>query len=138
MIYFQGSLIANMLLGIVILKKKYAFEKYMSVLLITVGIIICTFYSSQQTKSVSILIWLRLIELSQNLFQACTDCDLQKNNIKEDSGDHFFWWIIGIFLLTGALLLSASMGIFQEQLYKNHGKHPEEALYYTVSIKIKL
>lgn len=56
------------------------------------------------------------------------------NKQNEQTEDHFFWWIIGIFLLTGALLLSAGMGIFQEQLYKNHGKHPEEALYYTVSI----
>lgn len=28
--------------------------------------------------------------------------------------------------------MSAGMGIFQEQLYKKHGKHPQEALYYTV------
>ncbi|KAG5882516.1 hypothetical protein JTB14_006789 [Gonioctena quinquepunctata] len=63
----------------------------------------------------------------------CSDCDLNKDNKLHDelSQDHFFWWLVGIFLLTGALLLSAGMGIFQEQLYKKHGKHPEEALYYT-------
>lgn len=72
--------------------------------------------------------------LLKNLLQACTDCEVPKHNTQDDSGDHFFWWIIGIILLTSALLLSARMGIFQEQLYKNHGKHPEEALYYTVSL----
>lgn len=35
-------------------------------------------------------------------------------------------------MLTFALLLSAGMGIIQEKLYKTHGKHPSEALYYNV------
>lgn len=38
----------------------------------------------------------------------------------------------GIILLTVALFVSARMGIYQEVLYKTHGKHPQEALYYTV------
>ena len=38
-------------------------------------------------------------------------------------------------MLTFALLLSAGMGIIQEKLYKEHGKHPSEALYYNVKIK---
>lgn len=48
--------------------------------------------------------------------------------------DHLFWWFIGVILLTGALLLSARMGIYQEYLTGKYGKHPEEALFYTVSI----
>ncbi|KAJ8930840.1 hypothetical protein NQ314_016257 [Rhamnusium bicolor] len=114
MIFRAGSLIANMILGIVIVKRKYTLEKYISVLLITLGIIICTLYSSNPEQA------------------SCLDCDPGAGQvITEVSADHFFWWIIGIILLTGALLLSAGMGIFQEQLYKKHGKHPEEALYYT-------
>ncbi|KAG5876347.1 hypothetical protein JTB14_003669 [Gonioctena quinquepunctata] len=115
MIFRSGSLIANMFLGIMILKKRYALEKYISVTLITIGIILCTLVSSSSTKT------------------TCSDCDLNKDNKLHDElpQDHFFWWLVGIFLLTGALLLSAGMGIFQEQLYKKHGKHPEEALYYT-------
>lgn len=45
----------------------------------------------------------------------------------------FFWWMCGITLLTMALFISARMGIYQEVLYKLHGKHPREALYVTVS-----
>lgn len=45
----------------------------------------------------------------------------------------FFWWLCGIFLLVTALLISARMGIYQEVLYKRHGKHSREALYVTVS-----
>ncbi|XP_018578845.1 UDP-xylose and UDP-N-acetylglucosamine transporter [Anoplophora glabripennis] len=115
MIFRAGSLIANMILGIVIVKRKYTLEKYISVLLITLGIIICTLYSSNTQAQV-----------------ACSDCEGDYQNVKSEvSPDHFFWWVIGIILLTGALLMSAGMGIFQEQLYKKHGKHPQEALYYT-------
>lgn len=41
--------------------------------------------------------------------------------------------ILGITCLTVALFISARMGIYQETLYKKHGKHPQEALFYTVS-----
>ena len=39
-------------------------------------------------------------------------------------------------MLTVALLLSAGMGIIQEKLYKEHGKHPDEALYYNVNFQL--
>lgn len=116
MIFRAGSLIANMIMGIIILNKKYTLEKFLSVCMITLGIIICTvFFEPQKNK--------------------CTDCDgpsstssIKESELKDDS---YFWWTIGIFLLTSALLLSARMGIYQESLYKKFGKHPEEALYYT-------
>lgn len=41
--------------------------------------------------------------------------------------------ISGITCLTIALFISARMGIYQETLYQKHGKHPQEALFYTVS-----
>lgn len=34
--------------------------------------------------------------------------------------------------------MSARMGIYQEVLYKAYGKHPQEALYYTVIQSYKL
>jgi len=40
-------------------------------------------------------------------------------------------------MLTLALLLSAGMGLEQEKLYKTHGKHPDEALFYNVNFKIE-
>lgn len=40
----------------------------------------------------------------------------------------------GIAMLTFALLMSARMGIFQETLYKQYGKHSKEALFYNVSL----
>jgi solute carrier family 35 (UDP-xylose/UDP-N-acetylglucosamine transporter), member B4 len=114
-----------MILGIIILKKTYSFQQYVSVLLITFGIILCTLASSNDYK--------------------------REDSVKEDDFN-FFWWTIGFFLnrklflflllitflkkgitmLSVALLLSAGMGIIQEKLYKKYGKHPDEALYYNV------
>ncbi|XP_071272052.1 UDP-xylose and UDP-N-acetylglucosamine transporter isoform X2 [Salvelinus alpinus] len=42
----------------------------------------------------------------------------------------FLHWLLGIAMLTFALLMSARMGIFQETLYKQYGKHSKEALFY--------
>lgn len=47
-----------------------------------------------------------------------------------------FWchFCPGIAMLTFALLMSARMGIFQEMLYKQYGKHSKEALFYNVRV----
>ncbi|KAJ3596512.1 hypothetical protein NHX12_002919 [Muraenolepis orangiensis] len=105
MIFRSGSLIANMILGIIILKKRYSASKYMSVALISAGIFICTIMSAKQVN-------------------VATDPS------KEESAYAFVRWLIGITMLTVALLMSARMGIFQETLYKKYGKHSKEALFY--------
>ncbi|KAM9808284.1 UDP-xylose and UDP-N-acetylglucosamine transporter [Neosynchiropus ocellatus] len=105
MIFRSGSLIANMILGIIILKKRYSPSKYLSIALVSAGIFICTIMSAKQV-----------------------------NVANEDSVDDGFYaflhWLIGIAMLTFALLMSARMGIFQETLYKQYGKHSKEALFY--------
>ncbi|XP_055312263.1 UDP-xylose and UDP-N-acetylglucosamine transporter-like [Sitodiplosis mosellana] len=110
MIFRAGSLIANMVMGIVILRKRYDFSKYLSVLMITLGIIVCTFVSGSSIESTA-----------------------NPNLGREDTSGYseFFWWMCGLSLLTLALFLSARMGIYVEVLYKVHGKHPQEALYIT-------
>lgn len=50
-LYAQGSLMANMVMGILILKKEYDFLKYLSVILITAGIITCTVISGTDVVS---------------------------------------------------------------------------------------
>ncbi|XP_026167836.1 UDP-xylose and UDP-N-acetylglucosamine transporter [Mastacembelus armatus] len=104
MIFRSGSLIANMILGIIILKKRYSASKYMSIALVSVGIFICTIMSAKQVNVAN--------EESEEGFYA------------------FIHWLIGIAMLTFALLMSARMGIFQEILYKQYGKHSKEALFY--------
>lgn len=97
-----------MILGIIVLKKTYSIREYFSVVLISAGICICTLASSNEIKK--------------------TETAAPVDDFE------FFWWMIGIAMLTVALLLSAGMGIIQEKLYKKHGKHPDEALYYNVSV----
>merc|ERR1719342_493966 len=101
MIFRAGSLIANMMMGIILLGKRYTNTKYVSVLMITAGIIICTIMSAKAPKP--------------------SDGEEQEDMV---------WLSVGIFLLTFALFLSARMGIYQEVIYGKYGKHPKEALFF--------
>ncbi|XP_017846529.1 UDP-xylose and UDP-N-acetylglucosamine transporter [Drosophila busckii] len=103
MIIRGGSLISNMCLGSIILNRHYKFEQYVAVLMLSVGIFICTYCSSQDVERV-------------------------KDNQHESN---FVWWLVGVLLLVLALFISSYMGITQELLYRRHGKHAREALYYT-------
>ncbi|KAG7454624.1 hypothetical protein MATL_G00261670 [Megalops atlanticus] len=105
MIFRSGSLIANMILGIIILKKRYTKSKYISIVFVSLGIFICTIMSAKQ------------VSVGQG--------------VTEEQGFYsFLRWLLGIAMLTFALLMSARMGIFQETLYKQYGKHSKEALFY--------
>lgn len=104
-----------MIMGIIILNKKYAFSKYLSVFMISSGIALCTIVSGKEIKSLQ----------QKNVMQVPTT-----------PWDDFFWWILGISLLTIALFVSARMGIYQEVLYSRYGKNAREALYYTVSLYV--
>lgn len=108
MIFRSGSLMANFIMGILVLNKKYDFWKYLSVILITIGICICTVVSGMSL-----------------------DTRGDKNSRDNEYGfSLLFWWCIGIGMLTISLFVSARMGIFQEVLFKKNGKHPDEALFY--------
>ncbi|KAH8287684.1 hypothetical protein KR054_011603 [Drosophila jambulina] len=108
MIFRSGSLMANMIMGIILLKKRYNLRQYSSVAMITAGIVLCTLVSSGDVK------------------------DNTHHTLRvETAYSDFFWWAVGIGLLTIALLVTAYMGIYQEVIYKRYGKHPNEALFYT-------
>ncbi|XP_077954098.1 UDP-xylose and UDP-N-acetylglucosamine transporter-like [Gasterosteus aculeatus] len=51
MIFRSGSLIANMILGLIILKKRYSASKYLSIALVSAGIFNCTIMSAKQVVS---------------------------------------------------------------------------------------
>lgn len=105
MIFRSGSLIANMILGIIILKKRYTASKYLSIALVSAGIFICTIMSAKQVN-------------------------MSSEGSEEQGFYALMHWLLGIAMLTFALLMSARMGIFQETLYKKFGKHSKEALFY--------
>ncbi|KAL8613055.1 hypothetical protein ACOMHN_008824 [Nucella lapillus] len=104
MIFRSGSLVSNLVLGYIILHRRYKRSKYFSVMVITLGVIMCTFASASQVES-------------------------KPSNTGDPTYD--FWiWCLGVFLLVLSLFLSARMGIFQEETYAKFGKHPSEALFY--------
>lgn len=58
---------------------------------------------------------------------------MSASNVKESKSGDVFTMGIGICLLIFALAMSALMGLWQETIYKKHGKHPREALFYNVN-----
>ncbi|XP_020898120.1 UDP-xylose and UDP-N-acetylglucosamine transporter [Exaiptasia diaphana] len=111
MIFRAGSLVANLCLGVIILKRSYKLSKYISVLMITAGIAICTVVSANKVE----------VHHTATTGNPYTD---------------YLWWCVGITMLVVALFLSARLGIYQEQLYSQFGKHPTEALFYAHALPL--
>ncbi|KAI9243426.1 UAA transporter [Sporodiniella umbellata] len=98
-IFRSGGLITNMVMGAIILKKRYSLGQMLGVVLVTVGVIWAT------------------LDNASNYTQTSTA------NTSE--------FVIGISLLSIAMVLSAGMGLFQEVTYKKYGKEWREGLFYT-------
>ena len=113
MILKGGSLIANMAMGIVILNKTYDMWKYISVGMITIGIIICTLASGS------------------NLHRT-------QDVLNNHGFDLVFWWLVGIAFLITSLMVAAVLGVYQEKLFKRYGKHPDEALFFTHALPLPI
>lgn len=107
-IFRAGSLIASLILGKIIMKKSYMTSKYVSVILISVGIVICTIASVKPSDS----------------------------DEPGKEGNSLLTWTLGIAMLCFALYMTARMGIFQEQIYTRFGKHPREALFYNHALPL--
>lgn len=131
MIFRAGSLLANMLMGMVLLGKRYKTVKYVSVLIITVGIATCTVMSATSRVSLKSgkAVFSEEGESKQAVEEILAALELeQTERLRELS--------MGIALLVLAMLMSARMGIYQEVLYTRHGKHPKEALFYTHALPL--
>ncbi|VDN54571.1 unnamed protein product [Dracunculus medinensis] len=102
-IFRSGSLLASLILSKLLQNKKYSVKKYISVLMITIGIIICTLATAKTQKSFGIS--------------------------ADEAAKHYKEWMIGITMLIIALIASAFLGICQEQMYINYGKNTKEAMF---------
>lgn len=114
MIFRAGSLMANMMLGIYLLKKVYPVSKYVAVAMITVGISMATMASANQMENVI--------------------------NTKDSTATSYVMestrLTVGVLMLVFAMFVSAWMGVCQEVLYKKYGKHPREAMFYTHALPL--
>ncbi|KAG8194105.1 hypothetical protein JTE90_003046 [Oedothorax gibbosus] len=111
MIFKSGSLVTSMLLGMLILKRRYSMMKYASVLMVSIGILIAT-WASQQLKN------------NEKEIRKLDDVPVTDKSL------------IGILLMSFSLLLSAYMGIYQENIFQKFGKHPREALFYSHALPL--
>jgi len=102
-IFRSGSLASNMFMGVILMKKSYRTDKYVSVIFISIGILLCTLMSTAGKSAVS--------------------------KTSEEEAHEFSEQVTGISLLTFALIVSSGMGLIQEKTYAEHGKHPSEALF---------
>jgi len=130
MIFRAGSLMANMLMGMVLLGRRYTTTKYVSVLMITIGIATCTVMSA--TSRVS-------LKTGKAVFSEEGDKEAVEEllaALEAEQSERLKELMFGIGLLIFAMLLSARMGIYQEVLYSRHGKHAKEALFYTHALPL--
>ncbi|CAD6191969.1 unnamed protein product [Caenorhabditis auriculariae] len=108
-IFKSGTLLVNMLLGAVLRNYRYTFSQISAVIIVTIGIVLFTLasYTPKEKTSAVHGLWLPV--------------------------PPFF---IGILLLTIALVLSAYLGIIQEQFYQTYGKHNDEMMFYVHFLSI--
>ncbi|KAE9555353.1 hypothetical protein FO519_001435 [Halicephalobus sp. NKZ332] len=111
-IFRSGSLLTNLIMNKVIVGKSYSTQKYICVLVITIGIIICTLASSGSSSGQGLTL--------------------------EEAEKHYKEWVIGIILLILALVLVSYLAIIQEKLYKDYGKHPKESMFYTHALSLPI
>ena len=104
MIFRSGSLLANMLLGVILMNKRYSSIKYFSVVMITVGIAMATLSSAKMVHS-------------------------NRAGSDQEAETEFSVWLLGILMLVFALVSSALLGLTQEKFVSRFGKHPQEAMY---------
>ncbi|RKP15120.1 UAA transporter [Piptocephalis cylindrospora] len=100
-VFRSAGLLVSMLLGALVAKKRYATMQIVSVLAVSAGVILSTLSSSSSTSS--------------------------KGQSKEES---YSQYLIGISLLSVALLLSGFLGLYQEKTYAKYGNQWREGLFY--------
>merc|ERR1712222_228038 len=126
MIFRAGGLLVNMLMGISIMRKTYNRIKYVSVVMISCGIFLCTVMSA--TNRVS-------IKTGKVIFYNETESE-EHVLVDEFDYEELRQMVCGVVLLTFALILSTRMGIYQEDLFTMYGKHAKEALFYTHALPL--
>ncbi|KAH7644570.1 hypothetical protein DERF_010068 [Dermatophagoides farinae] len=125
MIFKSSSLVANMLLGMLILRHRYSMNKFFSVIAITIGLILCTIEDYRLKYS------LDYVDIfSSFLFFKFTN----NHSITTTTSTT----TIGITLLAASFLSSAAVGIYQEYLAKNFVKNSNEALFYVHILSIPI
>jgi UDP-xylose/UDP-N-acetylglucosamine transporter B4 len=105
-IFRSASLLFSMIIGYLFFNQRFSVAKIFGVILVTLGIVITTFETANQTSSSS----------SASMSE----------------------WILGISILTAALILSCFLGQYQQWLYQRYPKEWKEGLFYTHILSLPL
>ncbi|PWN49547.1 UAA-domain-containing protein [Violaceomyces palustris] len=105
-VFRSGGLVINMILGWTVQKRKYTLQQVLSVLLVTTGVISSTLYSNTSSES-------------QEDGVGSTPAGISN-------------YLVGVILLTSALVLTGLMGLWQEKTFEIYGNQNwRESLFYS-------
>ncbi|KAF9967125.1 golgi uridine diphosphate-N- acetylglucosamine transporter [Mortierella alpina] len=104
-IFRSGGLMVGMLLGMLLMKKRYTRPQMFAVLIVTLGVIYAT--TSAKTNG--------------------TPPKKASSQHDVSAGDY----AVGVFMLTVALVISSLMGLLQESTYQTYGAEWREGLFYS-------
>ncbi|OQV24310.1 UDP-xylose and UDP-N-acetylglucosamine transporter [Hypsibius exemplaris] len=119
MIVKSGSLVASLLLGVVFLKAKYPLSKWLAVLLVSTGIVLCTLASASQKVKL-------------------TATTTHNETVIRDAADaaDLLSWTTGVCLVVLSVLMASGMGIYQEKLFRWFGRHAHEGIFYSHALPL--
>ncbi|XP_055338330.1 nucleotide sugar transporter SLC35B4-like [Paramacrobiotus metropolitanus] len=121
MIIKSGSLVANMILGVSLAGKRYPASKWVSIFLVSGGIILCTLASADDA--------LKKHENREMDVDEISSTAVEKDSRSERGG--FVSLCIGVGLVSFSVFVAAGLGLFQEILFKRYGRHSQEGVFYT-------
>ncbi|KAG0374475.1 golgi uridine diphosphate-N- acetylglucosamine transporter [Mortierella sp. AD032] len=106
-IFRSGGLMVGMVLGMILMNKRYSKSQIFAVTIVTIGVI----YATTSAKASS----------------------PQKSSKpqQQDSTGNSSDYAIGVFMLTIALIISSLMGLLQEATYQKYGAEWREGLFYS-------
>lgn len=103
-IFRSGGLMVGMVLGMILMKKRYSKSQIFAVTIVTIGVI----YATTSAKASS-----------------------PQKSKPQDSTANAGDYAIGVFMLTVALIISSLMGLLQEATYQKYGAEWREGLFYS-------
>ncbi|KAG0234545.1 golgi uridine diphosphate-N- acetylglucosamine transporter [Actinomortierella wolfii] len=112
-IFRSGGLVIGMLLGMLLMKKRYSKSQIFAVFIVTIGVIYATTSANQVTAK-------------QKGGKASSSSSSTGNeDVKATE------YAIGIIMLLVALIISSLMGLLQESTYSKYGAQWREGLFYS-------
>lgn len=125
MLYRSGSLIFSVIMGYLLYRTTYSRQKLIGVAIVTVGIFLSTRASMPSSPPSPV---------------TCTNCNepaasASVNNTAEMEYD-MVQFVTGIIILTVTVLMASGLSCYQDTVFKQHGKEPIEALFYTHAMSL--